>query len=241
MSIPAPLLKRLEAFLADKVPEGAGGGWPKVDPAEVEALGAIVQGLIKAKYAKDADGDLPIHYTLVDRTRYQSLHFMPLVHERSNQVDLGLLNANLRRAMGNLSIAKEQVEQVQRSLDWVVREQAEQGLPLRVGTKAFTRATKHVDVNPLGKAARDATAAWADAHATELDATDYTSRQAWETAGSIAVSAALDLPMQVHVHPRSAGVALSVELRALATSPRLTVESVAFPALPDTSVRRPAP
>ncbi len=67
------LQKRIDAFLSNKKKK-QGTGWPKVTPGEISDLCDIFNALIKAKYQRDADGDLPLKIWITDRTRNASLH-----------------------------------------------------------------------------------------------------------------------------------------------------------------------
>lgn len=67
------LQKRIDKFLATKK-KTEGTGWPEVTPGEVSDLYDIVYALIKAKYQRDVDGDLPLRIYVTDKTRYDSIH-----------------------------------------------------------------------------------------------------------------------------------------------------------------------
>lgn len=73
----AKLAKKIDAFLAEKR-KSEGGGWAEIKPDDVDALYDIVLDLITAKCEFDADGDLPIEFTLVNRLVTHSLNFRPV-------------------------------------------------------------------------------------------------------------------------------------------------------------------
>lgn len=54
------------------------GGYAKVSDADFAELADLIQVLIKARWEGDEDGDLPIEYTLVNRTTHHRLHFRPV-------------------------------------------------------------------------------------------------------------------------------------------------------------------
>jgi len=69
------LLTKIDRFLAQK--RKSKGGWAEVQPTDVPQLCGIIDALIEAKFDKDPDGDLPIEFTVVDRTRFEPMHFAP--------------------------------------------------------------------------------------------------------------------------------------------------------------------
>lgn len=54
------------------------GGYAPVDRESLFELDALISLLIKARWEGDEDGDLPIEYTLVNRTTHHRLHFRPV-------------------------------------------------------------------------------------------------------------------------------------------------------------------
>lgn len=95
------LKSKIETFLAER--RESTGGWAEVQPVDVQQLTDIIRELITLKFAKDPDGDLPIECTLVDRTRFEPMHYRPVryVHrvkklqELRDALDLHVLNLEI--------------------------------------------------------------------------------------------------------------------------------------------------
>lgn len=68
--------------------ESTRGGWAAVTPDDVEELSNILNRLIRAKCEPDADGDVPIQFTLVDRVRYWPLHFVPVPYDHDASLEM---------------------------------------------------------------------------------------------------------------------------------------------------------
>lgn len=62
----AVFLKNLQDFLAERV-EGDGDNWAPVSNEDQEKLYEIFKDVIALKWGTDADGDLPINFSIVDR------------------------------------------------------------------------------------------------------------------------------------------------------------------------------
>lgn len=104
------LLQRVEEFARTRTPAGDGGGWAPVTPAEMAELSEILGALLACKYEPDADGDLPVNFHLVDRTRYGRTSFfsIPYSHkfktpEEYDEV-IDLAAGNVRMAMDQLDV-----------------------------------------------------------------------------------------------------------------------------------------
>jgi hypothetical protein len=54
------------------------GGYAKVSDADLEELEELVQTLIETRWGRDPDGDLPIEFTLVNRTTHERLQYFPV-------------------------------------------------------------------------------------------------------------------------------------------------------------------
>lgn len=102
----AALLARVEEFGRERVPST--GGWAPVKPEEVSELAGILNDVIAAKYDPDPDGDLPINFQLVDRTRFERAHFflIPYTHGAKTPAEY---DAAIDEAMGNLKMAADKL------------------------------------------------------------------------------------------------------------------------------------
>ena len=101
------LIKMLEAFLKKKS-ESQNGGFAKVSEGEIEDLYKIIRCILELKYEKDASGDIPVDFRLVDRTKFERLHYIPVPYEHKAKNDdermdiLSVLNLNLSIASREL-------------------------------------------------------------------------------------------------------------------------------------------
>lgn len=113
MAIPVKLIQRIDAFLA--VRKKSDGGFAPVTETEMEELDEIVGGLIAAKYEKDPDGDLPVRYKLLDRTRYDPDHYVP-VASTVRAKDWQEYIEPLADAMTNVRIATDRADILMRCM-----------------------------------------------------------------------------------------------------------------------------
>jgi hypothetical protein len=100
----------LDAFLADR--SKSRGGYAPVDQHDGQKLADIFRLILELKYDRDPDGALPIELDIVDRTRFQRMHFFKLqnidmfdpdeVSEIQIMEGLGLRSANAKMATGEL-------------------------------------------------------------------------------------------------------------------------------------------
>lgn len=97
------LLGLIESFLAVRK-KGMGGSWPDVTEDEMNELWDILNHIILLKYEKDADGDLPVVYELVDRTKYHRLDYVPIPYTYRDKSEEKYHNA-LERTSINVSMA----------------------------------------------------------------------------------------------------------------------------------------
>lgn len=74
------LVERIEKFLAERR-ESEGGGWAQITPKDMLQLSGVIEALIEAKCEKDADGDMPIEFTLVNRREGKSSSYRPLPYQ----------------------------------------------------------------------------------------------------------------------------------------------------------------
>ena len=107
-------MDRLQKFLAEfREPDGT--GWAPVTEGDMELFHRLMQAIIEAKFGSDVDGDRPIDYILIDRTKYWPLHYMHIPYYRTAEDEGGSnLDDCLDTALANMSIAVEQVQQITR-------------------------------------------------------------------------------------------------------------------------------
>jgi hypothetical protein len=77
-------------------------------PAELDEFKEEIQEAILQKYGADQDGDCPVHFQLVDRTKYQFSHYQPVpyTHAAKTQEDFrqiyNVLSINLATALRDM-------------------------------------------------------------------------------------------------------------------------------------------
>lgn len=118
--VPAKLHYLISEFLAEKR-RSEGGGWAQIEESDLRLLEEIIDSLIKSKCEKDADGDTPIQYRLVNRRTHQPLFFSPMrySHKCETAEDFEPL---LRIASGNLSQAHSDLQTVLKCREFVVNQ-----------------------------------------------------------------------------------------------------------------------
>ena len=95
----------IDTFLSQRR-ESDDGGWAPVTPDDMKQLDGILWALIEAKWGKDPDGDRPVEYTLVDRTRYErNCFFSPHYWDWDKSQPEQKRNNILRDHMANTRIA----------------------------------------------------------------------------------------------------------------------------------------
>lgn len=99
-------LRKLSRFLEER--KDGKGSWAPVTREEVTEMYNLLYEMLGLKYAEDCDGDLPIQIKIIDRTKFQSLHFFPMPHLPLDS-NLAQVHEYLGLAQTNLSMAAEQV------------------------------------------------------------------------------------------------------------------------------------
>lgn len=109
----AKVFKAVQEFVTDGPRDGR-GSWAPVEPQDIVQLYGIVEALIALKQVPDADGDLSLRCTLVDRTKTRNLDYIPLpyyhVREVGEQDADKLLEDAMDTAIFNLSLATQDVQ-----------------------------------------------------------------------------------------------------------------------------------
>ena len=83
------------------------GGWAPVGDNDIDDLRAIVDMLIQAKYEQDPDGDIPIDIKILDRTKYESSYYFPILYSHRDYDDEELQYRILEDLAFNASAASE--------------------------------------------------------------------------------------------------------------------------------------
>ena len=117
-----PLLQRIHGWLNHvRLSEG---GRAKITDDDVDELYDIIDGLIHLKCQKDPDGDLPIEFGLIDRTKFEPMHFRPVLYD----FDVGTLEERFQILMGhwsNLSVATGRFDTAMRCYEAACRRSRE--------------------------------------------------------------------------------------------------------------------
>ena len=213
MAIPAKLNARIESFLGKK--SKSQGGFAPVGEKDLEELSEILRGLIKAKYEEDPDGDLPVSYELIDRTRFENTHWCRIPHAKDDaENDLMHLCTSLRAATANLSIAQGQVDRVQRTLEYGVRERMQEGGVVRFGERTYEGRNPKTDHTALAQEARAILEVFVAANPPEVRS-DYKIQEAWEQKAKRALEPKLGMKVKVRAFTPSKSpgkISVSVEL-----------------------------
>jgi hypothetical protein len=105
--------ERIDKFLVER--RRSTGGWAEVRPEDITALHKILDMLLERKFEKDPDGDLPIEYCIVDRTRFERLSYeaTPYHHEaQTTQEKQDIFATNIF----NLEVAHQNLVRMHRIL-----------------------------------------------------------------------------------------------------------------------------
>lgn len=189
MTVPVKLNQKIEAFLAQK--SVSEGGFAPVDKQDAAAIADILRALIAAKYEKDPDGDLPISFQIVDRTRHENTLFMPIRHLRDeDHNDISAIREVMRAASTNVAIAQSQMERALRYFEFDVVERLEQGKTVRFGKGVYERRTPYTDNTKFYEAVKSATESYVAEH-PPVGIDDFQARQNWSAEASRYLSAKL--------------------------------------------------
>lgn len=97
------------------------GSWPKgISKEKIALLWLELESLIEKYFDADSDGDLPIDLHMVDRTKYQRLHYTPIPYDHKNENDLDRV---VELSLLNLNIAQEDFNRAIRAREYVSRQQ----------------------------------------------------------------------------------------------------------------------
>jgi len=108
----------IDKFLAEK--RVSDGGWAPVTEQDLRQLCSLMDRIIRMKWGKDPDGDLPIELEVVDRTRFQRMHYAPVPYEQDADGALGLERLGI--VLLNANIANRELDVTLRILQNKLRE-----------------------------------------------------------------------------------------------------------------------
>lgn len=98
------MIKMIDEFLEET--RKSRGGWAPVEPQDEEQLDEIIDALVNAKWSADPDGDRPMRWKLIDRTKYEPMHFQPVEYDHKTNNPLRILRDHL----SNLKVAQDKVD-----------------------------------------------------------------------------------------------------------------------------------
>lgn len=110
------LQKLIDKFLLEPR-KSKRGGWADITKYDVTLLREIIYELITLKCEKDADGDVPIEFIVINRRTHRRLSYLPLMYREQKTDDpdvvqivpfmdyLRSLMSNLRQATDDLNNA----------------------------------------------------------------------------------------------------------------------------------------
>ena len=101
------LYELIDKFLKEK--RVSDGGWAPVSMLDFSGLEKIVYQLVQSKWGPDPDGDYPINWVLIDRTRFEPLHYQLMPYHKMKP-NPSADEWRLERALLNLSIAMQAVD-----------------------------------------------------------------------------------------------------------------------------------
>lgn len=231
MAIPKSLRTKIETFLAEK--SASQGGYAPVGEKDLEALAEILNQLVAEKYEQDPDGDLPVAFDLLDRTRYQRSYYAPVPHMRDeDHGDLRKAYQGLRSALANLATAQREVDQAMRVLEFDVMEPVARGNPLKHGTTVLEPRSAFTDHSLTAQAAATGAMELVRGLSVPVDA-DRAERNAWTEAISKQLSEQLGTRVGVRLLARKVDddgcVRIGLTLLGLAEEDPFRTLTVAVP------------
>ena len=75
--IPDNIVKQIEDFLAKKIPS-EDGRYAVPEKGDINKMYYIINAISKAKYGENENGDTPIEASIVDRSQYCHMYFIPI-------------------------------------------------------------------------------------------------------------------------------------------------------------------
>jgi hypothetical protein len=93
------------------------GGWPVVTRDDMLKMSNIIQDMIALRFEVDCDGSLPVEYKLIDRTRFEPMHFQPLPYDHEAESEDELVSI-LHTAELNLSMATSRFQEQWRMFEY---------------------------------------------------------------------------------------------------------------------------
>lgn len=117
------LQRKVEEFVEAQVPASPGGGWAPVAEGDIAKLAEIVRELVACKYQTDADGDHPVEFQLIDRTRFERPHYflVPYTYKVKTAAEYESAISNV---VSNVAIAANALDVLHRCRAELLRREA---------------------------------------------------------------------------------------------------------------------
>lgn len=96
----------LDEFLAER--RESEGGWAPVTQDDFLQLKAILRTIIEFKWGADPDGDRPINFLIVDRTKYRPIQYFPVPYDHYEASKKETYEA-MNTLLSNLDMASREV------------------------------------------------------------------------------------------------------------------------------------
>lgn len=102
-------IETIKEFINNPIEDNP-SGWPHVNEKDISSLFNIFLGIIEFHFPRDIDGDLPIEFEIIDRTKYEGNHFFKIPYLHKNDFDLYFdkVATNASIAINKLNFAIQQ-------------------------------------------------------------------------------------------------------------------------------------
>lgn len=105
--IPDKVRKAIQDLLEER--RESDGGYAAVTDEDMTRFHEVMDAIIQAKWGSDPDGDRPINYILIDRTKYWPMRYSPVPYAHVGCPQGERLEA-FREKLANLNSATEDVD-----------------------------------------------------------------------------------------------------------------------------------
>lgn len=95
------LMKKIDDFMKDK--RKSNGGYAEVRDKDIIKLSEIIREICEAKYEKDPDGDIPINWDILDRTKYEPLDLLQVPYSHKDK------DGHFKAVVSNLTYFSERL------------------------------------------------------------------------------------------------------------------------------------
>lgn len=94
----------VDAFLKEH--RKSAGGYAPVTEKDLEQLQQLFDQLQQHKFERDPDGDFPLRFLVIDRTKYEAFHYAPVPHLEHKDSGVEFISKARQRVLSlNLALA----------------------------------------------------------------------------------------------------------------------------------------